>query len=33
MGDMNDRAGLEALVADVGSGNIIDAELLSLIHI
>ena len=28
MGDMNDRAGLEALVADVGSGNIIDAELL-----
>ena len=28
MGDMNDRAGLEALVADVGGGNIIDAELL-----
>ena len=32
---MNDLAGLQALVEDVGSGNVIDAELLdlSLIHI
>lgn len=28
MGEMNDQAGLEALVADLGSGNVIDAELL-----
>ena len=28
MSEENDRAGLEALVADVGSGNVIDAELL-----
>ncbi|MEC8440972.1 MAG: hypothetical protein VXZ59_01510 [Cyanobacteriota bacterium] len=28
MGEMNDQAGLEALVADLGGGNVIDAELL-----